>query len=182
MYKTSYKERKWERHKEVIIQWVTYDTHRTSECKRVIDLRETFVALDRPVQRREFRLSQLTVLILFKLIFDISYRTLASATKDLGLFQALTMKRAPCYKTIQTTMQYLSEDHLREINKGLIPQTTPLGGVDSSGMKTHRRGARVVLRFHLPQHRPRINISIQYPLKYNIYPYEIESKYNLSLC
>jgi len=143
----------WKRHKEVTVPWATYDAHRTSECKRVIDLREAFITVDKPVQRREFQLSQLTILLLLKLMFGVSYRTLASATKDLGFYQALAMKRAPCYKTIQNTMQHLSEHVLIEINQGLIPQTTTLGGLDSSGMKTHRRGAWVVLRFHLPQQR-----------------------------
>jgi len=153
MQRASQENIEWKRHKEVTVPWATYDAHRLNECKRVIDLRETFIELDQPVQRREFQLSQLTVLLLLKLMFDISYRTLASATKDLYLFQALAMKRAPCYKTIQNTMQYLTESVLMEINQGLIPQATAIGGLDSSGMKTHRRGAWIVLRFHLPQHR-----------------------------
>ena len=37
-----------------------------NECKRVVDLRETFVGLDQPVQRREFQLSQLMVLLSVK--------------------------------------------------------------------------------------------------------------------
>jgi len=119
----------------------------------MIDLRETFVELDQPVQRREFHLSQLIVLLLLKLMFDISYRPLASAVKDLHIYQALDMKRAPCYKTIQNTMQYLSEGILMGINQRLIPQVTSLGGLNSSGMKTHRRGAWIVLRFHALQHR-----------------------------
>lgn len=143
----------WKRHKEVTVPWATYDAHRTSECKRIIDLREAFTALDRPVQRREFQLSQLATLLQIKLLFGISYRTLASAASDFGLYQALAMKRPPCYKTIQNTMQYLNEDILLEINRRLIPQATPLAGVDSSGLKTHRKGAWVVLRFHLPQRR-----------------------------
>ena len=153
MQRASQKNREWKRHKEVIVPWATYDAHRLGECKRVIDLRKTFVELDQPIQRREFQLSQLTVLLLLKLMFDISYRTLASAVNDLSIYQALGMKRAPCYKTIQNTMQYLTERVLIEINQGLIPQVTTLGGLDSSGMKTHRRGAWIVLRFHLPQHR-----------------------------
>ena len=153
MQRASQENTEWKRHKEVTVPWATYDAHRLNECKRVIDLRKAFVELDQPVQRREFQLSQLTILLLLKLMFDISYRTLASATKDLYLFQALAMKRAPCYKTIQNTMQYLTESVLMEINQGLIPQATAIGGLDSSGMKTHRRGAWIVLRFHLPQHR-----------------------------
>jgi hypothetical protein len=153
MQRASHQNIEWKRSKEVTVSWATYDAHRTSECKRVLDLRKVLVELDRPVQRREFQLSQLTCLLLIKLMFGISYRTLASAAKDLNLFQALGMKRAPCYKTIQNTMQHLSDTMLIKINQGLIPQATLLGGVDSSGMKTHRRGAWIVLRFHLPQHR-----------------------------
>jgi transposase len=153
MQRASQEHRESKRHKEVTVPWAIYDAHRLNECKRVIDLRKTFIGLDRPVHRREFQLSQLTVLLLLKLMFDISYRTLASATKDLHIYQALGMKRAPCYKTIQNTMQYLTERILMEINQGLIPKTTILGGLDSSGMKTHRRGAWIVIRFHLPQHR-----------------------------
>jgi transposase len=153
MQRTSQDNREWERHKEVAVPWATYDAHRLGECKRVIDLREAFVGLDQPVQRREFQLSQLIVLLLLKLMFDISYRTLTSAVNDLSIYQALDMKRAPCYKTIQNTMHYLTEGVLIEINQRLIPQTTTLGGLDSSGMKTHRRGAWIVLRFHVPQHK-----------------------------
>jgi Transposase DDE domain len=153
MQRASQENREWNRHKEITVPWATYDAYRLGECKRVIDLREAFVGLDRSVQRREFHLSQLTVLLLLKLMFDISYRTLASAVNDLSIYQALGMKRAPCYKTIQNTMHYLTECVLMEINQGLIPQVITLGGLDSSGMKTHRRGAWIVLRFHLPQHR-----------------------------
>jgi len=148
MQRASHTQRTWRRHKEVTVPWAAYDAHRNNECKRIIDLRLMFEELDHPVQRREFKLSQLTVLILFKLMFGISYRTLASATKDLQLYRLLGMKRAPCYKTIQNTMQYLTENILVRINHGLIPQTTPLGGFDSSGLKTHHRGAWVVVRFH----------------------------------
>ena len=153
MQKTSQNKKEWKRHKEVNVPWAAYDAHRLNECKRVIDLRELFSELDRPVHRREFKLSQLTVLLLLKLMFGISYRTLASATKDLQLFQLLDMKRAPCYKTIQNTMQYLSEGVLIRINQGLIPKNICLGGLDSSGMKTHHKGAWVVIRFHKHQHR-----------------------------
>jgi len=153
MQRASQENIEWKRHKEVAVPWAAYDAHRIGECKRVLDLREAFVELDQPVQRREFQLSRLTSLLLLKLMFGISYRTLASATNDLHLYQALAMKRAPCYKTIQNTMQYLSESFLIRVNQCLVPQATMLAGVDSSGMKTHRRGAWVVLRFHLSQHR-----------------------------
>ena len=153
MQRASQINREWKRHKEVTVPWATYDAYRLGECKRVLDLRKIFVELDQPVQRREFQLSQLAVLLLLKLMFDISYRTLASAVNDLSIYQALGMKRGPCYKTIQNTMNYLTEGVLMEINQGLIPQATTLGCFDSSGMKTHQRGAWIVLRFHLPQHR-----------------------------
>jgi transposase len=153
MQKTSPTKTEWKRHKEVTVPWATYDAHRTNECKRVIDLRDSFHELDKPVQRREFKLSHLTILLLLKLMFGISYRTLASVTKDLQLYQLLGMKRAPCYKTIQNTMQHLTTSDLIRINQGLIPKTTPLGGFDSSGMKTHHKGAWVVIRFHKQQHK-----------------------------
>ena len=142
---------KWKRYKEVCVPWAHYDQYRLNECKRIIDLRELFGELDKPVHRREFKLSQLTILLLLKLMFGISYRTLASATKDLQLYQVLEMKRAPCYKTIQNTMQHLTPGVLIRINQGLIPKTTYLGGLDSSGMKTHHKGAWVVIRFHKNQ-------------------------------
>jgi transposase len=143
----------WKRHKEVNVPWAQYDAHRHNECKRILDLRNLFHELDRPVHRREFKLSSLTVLILLKLMFNISYRTIASATKDLKLYQLLGMKRAPCYKTIQNTIQHLTECALIRINQGLIPKTTLLGGLDSTGMKTHHKGAWVVIRFHRNQQR-----------------------------
>jgi transposase len=151
MQRASQKTIEWKRHKEVTVPWANYDAHRVNECKRVIDLRELFGELDRPVHRREFKLSQLTVLLLLKLMFGISYRTIASATKDLQIYKLLEMKRAPCYKTIQNTMQYLREDILISINLRLIPKITTIGGLDSSGMKTHHKGAWVVIRFHKNQ-------------------------------
>jgi len=151
MQRASQENIEWKRHKEVNVPWATYDAHRSNECKRIIDLRELLHVLDKPVHRREFKLSQLTILLLLKLMFGISYRTLASATKDLQLYQLLGMKRAPCYKTIQNTMRYLHEDILISINQRLIPKTTHLGGLDSSGMKTHHKGAWVVIRFHKNQ-------------------------------
>ena len=153
MQRASQKNIEWKRHKEVTVPWANYDAHRVNECKRVIDLRKLFGELDRPVHRREFKLSSLTVLLLLKLMFGISYRTIASATKDLQIYQLLEMKRAPCYKTIQNTMQYLCEDILISINQRLTPKTTTLGGLDSTGMKTHHKGAWVVIRFHKNQQR-----------------------------
>jgi hypothetical protein len=120
MQRVNQENREWKRHKEVTVPWATYDAHRLNECKRVINPREAFVELDQPVQRRGFQLSQLTVLLLLKLMFDISYRTLANAVNDLHCYQALDMKRAPCYKTIQNTMQYLTESILMGINQGFI--------------------------------------------------------------
>lgn len=89
MQRASQKTIEWKRHKEVTVPWATYDAHRSNECKRIIDLRELLHVLDKPVHRREFKLSQLTILILLKLLFGISYRTLASATKDLELYHLL---------------------------------------------------------------------------------------------
>ncbi|MGC9384989.1 MAG: IS5 family transposase [Kosmotogaceae bacterium] len=153
MQRASLNKIEWKRHKEVSVSWAIYDAHRLNECKRILDLRDLFDELDKPVHRREFKLSQLTVLLLLKLMFGISYRTIASATKDLKLYQLLGMKRAPCYKTIQNTMQYLTESALIHINQRLTPKTTHLGGLDSSGMKTHHKGAWVVIRFHRNQQR-----------------------------
>ena len=153
MQRASQENIEWKRHKEVTVQWANYDAHRVNECKKVIDLHELFSELDKPVHRREFKLSQLTVLLLLKLMFGISYRTIASATKDLQIYQILGMKRAPCYKTIQNTMQHLTDGVLIHINQRLIPKTTHLGGLDSSGMKTHHKGAWVVIRFHKNQQR-----------------------------
>jgi transposase len=154
MQRASQENREWKRHKEVTVPWANYDAHRVNECKRVIDLRELFSELDRPVHRREFKLSSLSVLLLLKLMFGISYRTIASATKDLQIYQLLEMKRAPCYKTIQNTMQYLTKGILKSINQRLVPKTTMLGGLDSSGMKIHHKGAWIVIRFRKnPQQR-----------------------------
>jgi transposase len=154
MQRTSQKTIEWKRHKEVTVPWATYDAHRSNECKRIIDLRELLLVLDKPVHRREFKISQLTILILLKLLFGISYRTVASATRDLELYHLLGMKRAPCYKTIQNTMKYLTPGVLIRINQRLIPAVLHLGGLDSSGMKIHRKGAWIVIRFHKnPQQR-----------------------------
>jgi hypothetical protein len=87
----------------------------------------------------------LVVLLLFKILFGISYRTIASATNDLKIYQALDMKRIPCYKTIQNTMRYLDERFLSKINRLLVPSKTRLA--DSSGVKTHQKRAWVVIRF-----------------------------------
>jgi transposase len=147
MHKTSQKKEMWERHKEVSVDWKHYDESRLGECKRILDLRSVFHELDKPIQRREFKLSRLTVLLLFKILFGVSYRGIASATKDLKIYQALGMKRAPCYKTIQNTMNYLDERFLSQINQLFLPQRVTLGGVDSSGLKTHRKGAWIQIRF-----------------------------------
>jgi len=148
MQKTSQKKDKWERHKEVSINWKHYDESRLSECKRILDLTEIFHGLDQPVQRREFQLSHLTVLLLFKILFGLSYRGIANATKDLKIYQALGMKRAPCYKTIQNTFKYLDIRVLAQANRLLVPTRTLLAGIDSSGMKTKRKGAWIEVRFH----------------------------------
>jgi len=148
MHRTSQKKEIWERHKEVSINWKHYDESRLSECKRILDLSNVFHELDKPVQRREFKLSHLTILLLFKILFGVSYRGIASATNDLRIYQALGMKRAPCYKTIQNTMAYLDEWFLSQINRLFLPDRIVLGGIDSSGMKTRQKGAWIQIRFH----------------------------------
>ena len=153
MQKPSQNNEEWKRYKEVSVPWAEYDAHRFGECGRILDLRRLFHELDKPVQRREFRLSKLVVLLSFKILFGVSYRTIASATNDLKIYQALDMKRAPCYKTIQNTMGYLNEWFLSKINQLLVPSKTKLAGVDSSGMKTHQKGAWVVVRFRKPQRK-----------------------------
>lgn len=163
MHRTSQKKDKWKRYKEVSIDWKNYDKSRLSECKRILDLTTVFHELDKPVQRREFRLSQLTVLLLFKILFGLSYRSIANATKDLKIYHALGMKRAPCYKTIQNTFEYLDVRVLAQANRMLVPTRTLLAGVDSSGMKTQRKGAWIEVRFHhymKPQDFKKIHIFV----------------------
>ena len=150
MQKTSQNKNEWKRHKEVTVPWATYDAHRGNEYKHVIDMRGLFIELDKPVQRREFHLSELTVLLLLKIMFGISYRGIASATKNLGIYQILGMKRPPSYKTIQRTIQYLQVGFLSRINRWLTPKRIRIAGIDSSGMKTHRKGAWVQIRFRKP--------------------------------
>jgi hypothetical protein len=147
MQRTSQNNKEWKRYKEVSIPWAQYDAHRLNECKRVLDLRKLFIELDKPIQRREFKLSSLMVLLLLKILFGVSYRTIASANKDLKIYNALEMKRSPCYKTIQNTMGYLDEQFFIKINKMLIPSKIRLAGIDSSGLKTHRKGVWIQIRF-----------------------------------
>jgi len=147
MQKTSQNKIEWKRYKEVSVPWATYDAHRLNECKRVLDLKNLFVELDKPIQRREFKLSNMMVLLLLKILFGISYRTIASAAKDLKIYSALNMKRAPCYKTIQNTFSYLDEELFIKVNKALVPSKVKLAGIDSSGLKTHRKGVWVQIRF-----------------------------------
>lgn len=150
MQKTNSKKGEWKRHKEVTVPWATYDAHRDNEYKYVIDLRKLFLELDIPVQRREFFLSNLVVLLLLKIMFGISYRGVASATKNLGFYKMLRMKRAPSYKTIQRTIQYLNFGFLSQVNRVLTPSKIRLAGIDSSGMKTQQKGAWVQIRFKKP--------------------------------
>lgn len=150
MQKTNSKKVEWKRHKEVNVPWAKYDAHRDNEYKQVIDLRELFIELDKPVQRREFHLSNLTVLLLLKIMFGISYRGIASATKNLGIYQLLGMKRPPSYKTIQRTIRYLNVGFLLRINQWLTPSNIQLAGIDSSGMKTQQKGSWVQIRFKKP--------------------------------
>ena len=150
MQKTNSKHREWMRYKEVSVPWAQYDAHRSNEYKHVVDLQGVFIELDKPVQRREFCLSELTVLLLLKIMFGISYRGIASATKNLGIYKLLGMKRAPSYKTIQRTVQYLHVGFLSRVNRCLTPSKIQLAGIDSSGMKTQRKGAWVQIRFQKP--------------------------------
>lgn len=150
MQKTSSKHKAWRRYKEVSVPWVQYDAYRQDEYKHVIDLQTVFSELDRPVQRREFRLSELTVILLLKIMFGISYRGIASAIKNLGIYKILGMKRAPSYKTIQRTMQHLQVGFLSRVNRWLTPSEIQLAGIDSSGMKTQQKGAWVQIRFQRP--------------------------------
>ncbi|MBE3120724.1 MAG: hypothetical protein IMZ43_01320 [Thermoplasmata archaeon] len=53
-----------ERQKKVSINLKHYDESRLSECKRILDLSNVFHELDKPVQRKEFKLSHLTILLL----------------------------------------------------------------------------------------------------------------------
>jgi hypothetical protein len=115
--------------------------------KRILNLTTVFHELDKPVQRREFKLSHLTVLLLFKILFGLSYRSIANATKDLKIYHALGMKRAPCYKTLQNTMEHLDTWFLSQINRLYLPKQIILGGIDSSGMKTNQKGAWIQIRF-----------------------------------
>jgi transposase len=147
MQKTSQKKIEWERYKEVSVPWAVYDAHRINECKHVLDLRTVLTGLDGSVQRREFKPLNLTVLLLLKILFGVSYRTIASACKDLQIYRLLGMKRAPCYKTIQNTLGYLDESFFIEMNALFHASTVKLAGIDSSGMKTHRKGVWIQIRF-----------------------------------
>lgn len=147
MQQTSSKPKEGRRYKEVSVPWAQYDAHRQDEYKHVIDLQKVFSKLDKPVQRREFRLSELTVILLLKIMFGISYRGIASATKNLGIYKILGMKRAPSYKTIQRTMQHLQVGFLSRVNRWLTPSEIQLAGIDSSGIKTQQKGVWVQIRF-----------------------------------
>ena len=150
MQRASQKDKVWRRYKEVSVPWARYDKYRLNEYKRVLDLRKIFNELDKPIQRREFKLSSLIVLLLLKILFGISYRGIASANKDLRLYALLGMKRAPCYKTIQNTMKYLDEKLFIKINKIFVSSKVKLAGIDSSGIKTKKKGAWIQIRFHKP--------------------------------
>jgi transposase len=153
MHRTSQNNIEWRRYKEVSVPWAKYDVHRLNECKHVLNLKDLFIELDKPVQRREFKLSQLTVLLLFKMLFGISYRGIASACKDLNIYTLLGMKRAPCYKTIQNTMNYFDEQLFIKINQTFVSSKVKLAGIDSSGIKTNKKGAWIQIRFRKPVRR-----------------------------
>lgn len=150
MQRTSPNNKEWKRYKEVSVTWAHYDRYRLNECKRVLDLRGLFIELDKPIQRREFKLSNLTVLLFFKILFGISYRGIASANKDLKIYTLLGMKRAPCYKTLQNTMKYFDEELFIKINKIFVSSSVKLAGIDSSGIKTNKKGAWIQIRFRKP--------------------------------
>jgi hypothetical protein len=150
MQKTNSKHKEWRRYKEVSVPWAKYDAHRDNEYRYVINLKEFFVKLDKPVQRREFQLSELSILLLLKIMFGISYRGIASAAKNLSIYKVLDMKRAPSYKTIQRTIQHLNVEFLSRVNRLLTPSKIQLAGIDSSGIKTQQKGAWVQIRFRKP--------------------------------
>jgi transposase len=50
-------------------------------------------------------------------------------------------------------MQYLDTRFLSTINQMLVPKKVKLAGVDSSGLKTHRKGAWVIIRFRRHQRK-----------------------------
>jgi transposase len=106
-----------------------------------------FSELDKPIQGREFPLSKLTVLLMLKVMLGVSYRTMASLTKDLQLYSLVGLKRAPCYKTLQNTMEYHDKDILDRVNRQYIPNSVELAGIDASGLRTTRKGGWVVIRF-----------------------------------
>ncbi len=148
MHKTSHKEGKWERHKEVSINWKRYDESRLCECKKMWNLTSLFHERDKQIHRRESKLSTLSILLLFKIYFGLSYRGIAGATKDLGIYKRLGMKRGPCYKTIQNTFKYLDVRVLTQAKRLLVPTRTLLAEIDSRGMKTKRKGACIEVHFH----------------------------------
>ncbi|MEE9115992.1 MAG: hypothetical protein V3U09_03760 [Thermoplasmata archaeon] len=147
MHRTSPEGEEWRRYKEVEVPWASYDEYRLSESSRIRAC--PFHRRDRsgPIRRREFNVSSLAVLLLFKILFNLSYRTIASASKDLGMYNALGMRRPSCYKTIRNIMRHLNVRGLERVNRRLLPESTELASVDASGMKTTRRGAWVIVRF-----------------------------------
>jgi transposase len=147
MHKTNSSKGIWKRHKKVTIPWADYDKSRIGECGRILDLRRHFTNMDRRVQRREFKLSGLVILLFMKCLLNVPYRTLCSMSGTFRLWSALGFKRNPSYKTIQRTLGYLDEGSLRKVNRSFIPKKARLWGIDSSGMKTTRKGAWLVIRF-----------------------------------
>ena len=61
----------WKRYKEIDVPWSEYNKYRVEDCDRVLDLRNHFKKLDKPIQRREFPLSSLATILLFKILFSI---------------------------------------------------------------------------------------------------------------
>lgn len=135
------------RHKKVLVHWAAYDKSRLSDCKRVVDTRKLFKQLNVRIQRREFELSSLATFLLLKTFLNTSYRGLAGLSKTFGIWAMLDLKRNPCYKTIQRTMGYISVDLLGTINRMLLPKDVRVAAADSSGLKTTRRCAWIIIRF-----------------------------------
>lgn len=57
------------------------------------------------------------------------------------IYCALGMTRTPYHKTMHNTMLYLDEKILSTINRVLLSSKTKVCDIDSSGMKTHHKGA-----------------------------------------
>ena len=61
------------RYKEVCAPLVYYEAHGVVNTKHILDLKKAFIESDKPVRQRKFSLSELTVLVLLKIMFRICY-------------------------------------------------------------------------------------------------------------